>query len=58
VVVAGDMVDLSYGISALVGAALCFVLRYMAILHRWHLPTARLSAQRRAGRDGADDERR
>jgi uncharacterized membrane protein YeiH len=48
VVVLGDLLGLSYGISALAGAALCFVLRFMAIRHRWHLPTARLSAQRRA----------
>ncbi len=55
VVVLGDMLDLSYGISALAGAALCFVLRFMAIRHGWHLPTAHLSAQRRAQTESSDD---
>ncbi len=48
VVVLGDLLGLSYRTSALAGAALCFVLRFMAIRHGWHLPTARLSARRRA----------
>jgi uncharacterized membrane protein YeiH len=58
VVVLGDMLDLSYGISALAGAGLCFVLRFMAIRHGWHLPTARLSAQRRAETRSAEDEKK
>jgi uncharacterized membrane protein YeiH len=49
IVVMGHLVGLSYGVSALVGGALCFGLRFMAIRHRWHLPTAHLSAQGRAG---------
>lgn len=56
VVVIGKMLDLSYGISALAGAALCFGLRFMAIRHRWNLPVARLSALPRA-ENGPDDEK-
>ena len=56
VVVLGAMFDVSYGVSAAVGAALCFGLRFMAIRHGWHLPTARLSAQRRAETDSSADE--
>ena len=48
VVVAGHILGLPYGISALVGGILCLGLRYMAIRHGWHLPTARISAQGRA----------
>ena len=57
VVVLGDMFHVSYRISALVGTALCFGLRIMAIRYGWHLPAARLSAQRRAETSAADDER-
>jgi uncharacterized membrane protein YeiH len=56
VVVIGDTLDFSYGVSALTGAALCFGLRFMAIRHGWHLPVAHLSAQRRAETDSSDDE--
>ena len=56
VVVIGDMLDLSYGISAPTGAALCFSIRFMAIKHGWHLPTARLSARKRAETDISDDK--
>jgi uncharacterized membrane protein YeiH len=55
VVVAGEMLGIAYGISALAGAALCFGLRIMAIRFGWHLPTARLSAQRRAESPPPDD---
>jgi uncharacterized membrane protein YeiH len=51
IVVIGDRLGLSYGLSALAGGALCFGLRFMAIRHGWHLPVARLSAQGRAGID-------
>jgi uncharacterized membrane protein YeiH len=47
IVVVGHMLGLSYGVSAPVGGAVCFGLRFMAIRHGWHLPTAPLSAQRR-----------
>jgi uncharacterized membrane protein YeiH len=56
VVVIGDRLDFSYGVSALTGAALCFGLRLMAIRFGWHLPVAYLSAQRRAEADPSDDE--
>jgi len=32
------------------------VLRFMAVRHGWHLPTARLSAQRRAEADSTGDD--
>jgi uncharacterized membrane protein YeiH len=57
IVVIGDMLGLSYGVSAPVGGALCFGLRFMAIRHGWHLPMARLSAQRRAEQNSPDDKR-
>src|SRR5690348_7512876 len=38
VVVAGHLVHVSPIATAIVGGALCFVLRYMAIRHGWHLP--------------------
>jgi uncharacterized membrane protein YeiH len=57
VVVIGNMLGLSYGVSALAGGLLCFGLRFMAITHRWHLPVAHLSAQKRAGIDPSNDEK-
>jgi uncharacterized membrane protein YeiH len=57
VVVVGDGLSLSYGVSALVGGALCFGLRFMAIRHGWHLPVAHLSAQKRAGIDPSNDKK-
>ena len=57
IVVIGDMLALPYGVSALVGATLCFGLRFMAIRHGWQLPTARLSARQRAQSDASDDKR-
>ncbi|MGO4407990.1 trimeric intracellular cation channel family protein [Bosea sp. RAF48] len=57
-VVTGHVLGLSYGVSALAGAAVCFGLRFMAITRGWHLPIAHLSAQRRAERDNSDDDRR
>ena len=56
VVVIGKMLELSYGVSALAGAALCFGLRFMAIRHHWNLPVARLSARQRA-ENGSEDEK-
>jgi uncharacterized membrane protein YeiH len=56
-VVVGDVADLPYGIPAVAGACLCFILRFMAIRYGWHLPTARLSAQRRADTKPSDDAR-
>jgi uncharacterized membrane protein YeiH len=48
-VVIGHMLGVTYGVSALVGGALCFTLRFMAIRHGWHLPIAHLSARKRVG---------
>ena len=57
VVVGGHQAGVSYRVSALVGGVLCFGLRFMAIRHAWHLPSAALSAQRRAdkGSSGGHD---
>jgi uncharacterized membrane protein YeiH len=55
IVVLGDILGLSYSLSALVGAALCFGLRLMAIRHGWHLPVAHLSAQGRMDKDASND---
>jgi uncharacterized membrane protein YeiH len=57
IIVVGNMLGLSYGLSALAGGALCFGLRFMAIRRGWHLPAARLSAQGRAGVDASKDEK-
>src|SRR5271165_950199 len=56
IVVIGDMLGLSYGISALGGGILCFGLRFMAIRHGWHLPVAHLSARRRAETNSSNDK--
>lgn len=54
IVVIGHVLDVSYGISAPIGGALCFYLRYMAIRHGWHLPVAHLSARGRAAANRLD----
>lgn len=56
IVVIGSRIGVSYGISALGGAALCFGLRFMAIIYGWHLPIAHLSARGRAAIDASEDE--
>lgn len=56
VVVIGKMLDLSYGVSALAGAALCFGLRFLAIRNHWNLPVAHPSALPRA-ENGSNDEK-
>ena len=56
IVAAGHVLGISYGVSSLAGGALCFGLRYMAIRQGWHLPTARLSAQRRAETNRPDNK--
>lgn len=48
VVVIGGSLHIPSGVSALTGAACCFLLRFMAITRGWQLPTARLSARGRA----------
>jgi uncharacterized membrane protein YeiH len=57
IVVIGAVLDISYGVAAPAGAALCFGLRFAAIKHGWQLPTARLSARRRDKSNGGDNER-
>ena len=56
IVVIGNVLGLSYGVSALAGGILCFGLRFMAIRHGWYLPIAHLSAQGRAGIDQSNDK--
>ncbi len=56
VVVMGYELGLSYGISALIGAGLCFGLRFMAIRHGWHLPIARLPGRAPINKDSSDDD--
>ncbi|MGH7117841.1 MAG: trimeric intracellular cation channel family protein [Acetobacteraceae bacterium] len=55
-VVIGHVFGIPYGVSALVGGVLCFVLRYMAIWHGWHLPIAHLSARGRAETGHSEDK--
>jgi uncharacterized membrane protein YeiH len=55
VVVLGDAHGFPYAMSAVAGAAACFALRFMAIRHGWHLPSARLSARERAETGAPDD---
>jgi uncharacterized membrane protein YeiH len=56
IVVIGNRLGLSYGVSALAGGVLCFGLRFVAIRHGWHLPVAHLSAQRRAEANSSDEK--
>jgi uncharacterized membrane protein YeiH len=58
IVVFGNVLGLSYGVSALAGGALCFGLRFTAIRYGWHLPLAHLSAQGRAGVDRSNEKTR
>jgi len=57
VVVIGDALGLPYAVSAPVGGALCFGLRFLAIRHGWHLPMAGLPSRRRPEADPSDEER-
>lgn len=57
IVVIGDLLGFSYGVSALAGGVLCFGLRFMAIRHGWHLPVSHWSAQERAETDPSNDEK-
>lgn len=56
IVAIGNILGISYGVSALAGGILCFGLRFMAIRRGWHLPIAHLSAQRRAERSSSDEK--
>jgi uncharacterized membrane protein YeiH len=55
IVVIANMLQLPPGVAALVGAALCFGLRVMAINHGWRLPVAGVDRQRSRGPDTADE---
>ena len=57
IVVIGNVLGLSYGVSALAGGALCFGLRFMAIRHGWHLPVAHLSAQGTRGNKSVERQK-
>jgi uncharacterized membrane protein YeiH len=57
IVVIGNTLGLSYGVSALVGGFFCFGLRFLAIRYGWHLPVAHLSARGRAEADRPNDEK-
>jgi uncharacterized membrane protein YeiH len=56
-VVIGDMMGISYGISAPVGGVLSFVLRFMAIRHLWNLPVANLSSRKFSKPEPPEHER-
>ena len=55
IVVIANMLQLPSGVAALVGAALCFGLRVMAIKHGWRLPVAGADRRRSGGTDMADE---
>jgi uncharacterized membrane protein YeiH len=58
VVVIGHLLGFPYGVSALVGGLLCFVLRFLAIAYGWQLPVAHLSARGRAATGRSKDKLR
>lgn len=41
IVVAGDALHVQPVVTTILGGVVCFLLRYMAIRHSWHLPSAR-----------------
>jgi uncharacterized membrane protein YeiH len=55
IVVIANMLQLPSGVAALVGAALCFGLRVMAIKYGWRLPVAGADRRRSGGTDTAVD---
>jgi uncharacterized membrane protein YeiH len=55
IVVIANLLQLPSGVAALVGAALCFGLRVMAIKHGWRLPVAGGERRRSRGTDTAVD---
>jgi uncharacterized membrane protein YeiH len=55
IVVIANLLQLPSGVAALVGAALCFGLRVMAIKHGWRLPVAGADRRRSRGTDTAVD---
>lgn len=57
VVVIGHVVHAPPVAATVIGGVLCFALRFMAIRHGWHLPTARLPQDQNPA-SGAPDSRR
>lgn len=57
VVVIGHVVHAPPVAATVIGGVLCFALRFMAIRHGWHLPTARLPQDQNPA-PGAPDSRR
>jgi uncharacterized membrane protein YeiH len=57
IVVIANMLQLPSGAAALVGAALCFGLRVMAIKYGWRLPVAKADSRRSRGTDTAVNPR-
>jgi hypothetical protein len=55
VVAVGHMLHISPIATTIIGGLLCFALRYMAIRHGWHLPTAR--PPRGQTKETSDDNR-
>src|SRR3546814_12225994 len=47
ILVIGDLLGFSYGVSALAGGVLCFGLRFLHIRHGWHLAVPHWSAPKR-----------
>jgi len=47
IVVGGHMLHIHAVATTVVGGLACFALRYMAIRHGWHLPSARASGEGR-----------
>ena len=54
VVVVGQVLHVSPIATTVVGGVLCFALRFMAIRHGWHLPTARLTRAQASESDMPD----
>src|SRR4051794_23213876 len=55
IVVIASLLQLPSGVAALVGAALCFGLRVLAIRHGWQLPVAGANRRRSGGSDIAGE---
>jgi uncharacterized membrane protein YeiH len=47
IVVGGHVLNVNAVATTLVGGLACFALRYMAIRHGWHLPSARAPGEQK-----------
>jgi uncharacterized membrane protein YeiH len=56
VIVVGDMLRLSSSLASVVGAVLCFGIRFLAIRHGWQLPVARGPEQGAGRTQGPQEE--